>query len=554
MLFRIIWKIVGTFLLGFSFTLFLPLCVAVYYEYIILIPPQPLAEPSTFPFIYTFLISLLVALAFFWMGRQAKGIELYRKEGLASVVLIWFIIPVIAALPFLFARTVEKPLHAYFEAVSGLTTTGATVFVAKKYDARTQIEVPYIDTVCGERDTHYRFFGTIKPIRTLDGTIIAEGIEAVGLPLLLWRSFIQWLGGLGIIVLFIAVLPALGVGGKILFQAEVPGPLKETLTPRLKETAAVLWKIYLGLTVIQIFLLKFTNEHMTWIDASSITFSTLSTGGFTPRNGSIASYQSTVTEWIVIAFMILGSLNFSLYFYWLRGKFYHLFDRELIVYLIVIIIAGIFAASNLVGTEKVPLKVPLIGQTSVLFDWADAIRTGFFQTISAQTSTGFATANYDQWPYVIQVLMLILIYWGGMSGSTSGGIKMMRHIIVFRTVQDKVELMFRPEAMRSVKIGQRRVDKDVAMTVLCFLVTLVTFAILGTFLLCFDGLDPETALSVITSSINNSGMGWRESGPADSFAFLSDFGLILTSIWMILGRLEFFAILVILVPTFWQER
>lgn len=548
MFFREIWRILSTFTFAFALTILLPLSVAVYYEYITSAPPE--TPPSTFAFLATFAIALSVSGLFKWLGRGAKGKELYRKEGLAAVVIIWIVAPMIASMPFLLSGTLDNPFQAYFESTSGLTTTGASLLTAKQFDPETGEEIPIRRTIRGDIDTEYVFYGTVAPVRYDDGSIHYEGIEAVSRPILLWRSFLQWLGGLGIIVLFVAILPALGVGGKILFHAEMPGPLKETLTPRLKETAAMLWKIYLALSAAEILMLKFTNVDMSWYDAVAVTFSTISTGGFTVNNGSIASYNSISTEWIVIVFMLIGSINFSLYFYCLRGKFYRLYEPELLTYLCILLAGGTFAAYHLHGTEKMLLT----GEPYHLFNWTDSIRTGFFQIISAQTSTGFATTNYDKWPFVLQVLMLILIYIGGMSGSTAGGIKMMRHIMAFRIVQNKVELMFRPETVRSFRIGDREVSQSAALTVLCFFLTVLALAAVGTFILVIDGLDPESALTVITSIINNSGMGFREAGPTDSYAFLSNFSLAITSIWMILGRLEFFAVLVVLVPAFWRKN
>jgi len=490
----------------------------------------------------------LAGLFRFW-GRKADGKEMFRKEGLACVVLIWVLAPAIASLPFLLSGTLKSPIQAYFEATSGLTTTGASLLTAKRFNQKTGEEIPYDRVIRGEFDTHYRFFGTVDPVRNSRGEIVAEGIEAVARPLLLWRSFLQWLGGLGIIVLFVAVLPALGVGGKILFHAEMPGPLKETMTPRLKETALILWKIYVGLSLVEIALLYFTHTGIGLYDACALTFSTISTGGFTVRNGSIAAYNSPITEWIIIVFMLVGSINFSLYFYCLRGKIYRLWETELIVYFLTLFVGGLFAAWWLIGTEKISLVEGSVGAFGV----TDGFRTGFFQVISAQTSTGFATTDYDKWPFVVQALMLIMIYLGGMSGSTAGGIKMMRHIMVFRFIQDKVELMYRPETVRTFRIGERSVSQHAATVVLCFFLTVLSLAALGTFLLTLSGLDPETSLTVITSTINNSGMGFREAGPTDSYAFLPNFGLILTSAWMIMGRLEFFAVLVMLIPAFWKK-
>ncbi|GAB4226686.1 MAG: TrkH family potassium uptake protein [Chlamydiales bacterium] len=547
MIYREIWKILGSFLFAFGLTLLFPFFIALYYEYID--PSPPITQNHPEAFFITFIICMLVAGVFRWLGGEAQGKELYRKESLVAVVLIWFLTPVIAALPFIFTETLERPMQAYFEAVSGLTTTGASVFSAKRYDEQTGREIPYTRLIRGDLDTLYIYYGTLEPIRDENGKIILEGIDAVGRPLLLWRSFLQWIGGLGIIVLFVAILPALGVGGKFLFHTEMPGPLKETMTPRLKETAAMLWKIYVVMSLVQVLLLHYSDAAFSWYDSFAVTFSTISTGGFAVHNGSIGYYESTTAEWIIIAFMLIGSINFSLYFYCLKGKIFRLNEPELLTYLIFILLAGTFVSFKLYGYERYPLTDAPVSY----FGLAEAIRTGFFQVISAQTSTGFATTNFDLWPYVTQVLMLILIFIGGMSGSTAGGIKMMRHIMVFRIVQNKVELLFRPTTVRNFRIGNKQVSLDSALLVLCFFVTVLGLAVLSTFLLAYDGLDPQTALTTITSTINNSGMGFREAGPTDSYAFLSNFSLVVTSITMIMGRLEFFAVLVILVPAFWKK-
>ncbi len=545
-MFREISKILGYFLSGLTLTLFLPLCLALYYQF--WLEPEYHPQPhSSLAFLYTILISAMLAAIFLFFGRKSEG-RLYRREGLASVFFIWMLTPAIAGLPFLFSGTLSNPIQAYFEAASGITTTGASVFQAKKFSSSGE-EIRYQSVVEYELKTVYKWYGTIDPVKNAAGKVIKTGIEAVGKAVLFWRSFLQWLGGVGIVVLFVAILPALGTGGKMLFQSEMAGPVKEGVTPRIKETALALWKIYAGLTLLETAMLIMTNADLTLLDAITITFSTLSTGGFTIINGSIGGYHNANTEWVVIAFMLFGSFNFSLYYYALKGKFFRFYDIELGIFLIIVLISGIYASSFLVGTEEYLTS----GEAGGIYSISAALRTGFFQTISAQTSTGFSTANYDLWPYPIQTLMLILIFMGGMAGSTSGGIKMIRHIMLFRIGQNKVERLFRPETVRSFRIGERSVDVSATITVLCFFLTIIATSVLGTFLLTFDGLDPETALTTITIMVNNSGLGFRQGGPTDSFAFLNNFGLIVNSLWMIMGRLEFFTILVVLVPAFWRE-
>ncbi len=543
---RDISKIVGTFLWGFALVMCAPLLLALFYEFI----GDPADHPqphSTLAFALSIAVCCLAAAFFSWIGSKSSG-RMFRREGLAAVVMIWLLAPAFAALPFLFSGTLSNPVQAYFETTSGITTTGASLLTPKRFNAEGE-EIPYIRKVRYELVTDYIWYGTVEPVRGSDGAIIKEGIEAVSKAILFWRSFLQWLGGLGIIVLFVAILPALGVGGRLLFHSEMPGPIKESLTPRIKETAIVLWKIYVGLSLVQIALLSYTNRDLPLFDSVCITLSTISTGGFTVVNGSIGAYDNAATEYVVMLFMMIGSINFSLYYFGLKGKFFRFYDVELIVYLVVITLSALFVSANLVGTVD---YLTTSGESGV-YSVTQALRTGFFQVISAQTSSGFAVANYDKWPYPLQMLMLILIYLGGMAGSTAGGMKMIRHIMLFRICKDKIELIFRPETVRSLRIGSRTVDTGAAITVLCFFLTEIFMAVLGTFLLTLDGNDPETAVTVITSTINNSGMGFREAGPTDSFAFLSNFGCVLTSLWMMLGRLEFFTVLVVLVPEFWKR-
>lgn len=549
MLFRQIAMILGQFLFGFSATLLVPFALAIYYY----MDPEPALAPDPRD-IYAFAISTVVSFGMGMLlsifGKMEQG-ALYRREGLAVVVLIWFLTPAIGALPFLLTDTLKNPLQAYFEATSGLTTTGASILAAKQYDPITHQEIPYRQVVKGVIDTEYIFYGNVTPLIDKEGNVIKEGIEAVSKPLLFWRSFLNWLGGVGIVVLYVAVLPALGVGGKILFYSEMTGPVKETLTPRIKETAMVLWKIYFALTLIQTVLLMATNSEMSAFDAITVSFGAISTGGFTVRNASIGSYHNAHTEWIVTVFMLLGSINFTLYFYCLKGKFYRLYDLELIVYLIEILLTGLFVAWVITGTERVLLTT---GEEAGTFSPYEAIRQAFFHVISAQTSSGFSAVDYEVWPYTTQVLMLTLIYFGGMAGSTSSGIKMIRLIMLFRIAQNKIESLFHPERVRTFRIGQNDVSQNVAIGVLCFFLVIITLSTIGVFLLTLDGIDPQSALSVVASTINGSGFGFRAANPLNSYAFLPNFSLVVTSIMMILGRLEFFAVLVILIPGFWRQN
>jgi trk system potassium uptake protein len=549
MLYKNICRILGLYLFAFTGMLMIPFIVALYYEFYKApeFHPQP---HSTAAFFQTIIINTLLASFLYMMGRKSQG-QLFRREGLAVVVIIWFITAAVAALPFYLSGTLQNYLQAFFESTSGFTTTGATMMHAKQYDPITQAEIPIHTVIRNVIDTEYVYYGTIVPVRDpITQKVLFEGVEAVSKALLFWRSFMQWLGGVGIVVLFVAILPALGVGGRLLFQAEVPGPLKDSLTPRIKETALQIWKIYLGLTLIQMVFLALANPALGGLDLVTISFSTVSTGGFSIRNESIAAYHSPDTEWVIIIFMILGGVNFSLYYYALKGKLYRIYEPEFLLYMVIILVSCSMAVWFLIGTPEE--KWPELFQKT--FTNTEAIRYGFFQIISALTSTGFVTADYNVWPYTVQVIIFLVTYIGGMSGSTSGGIKIIRHIMLFRIGQYKIESLFRPETVRKFRVGDREVDSGSAIMTLCFFMLVIFFSVLGTFLYVMDGIDPETAMSLVSCNLNNVGIGFRMDGPTNSCAFLSDFSLILSTFLMILGRLEFFAVLAVLVPSFWKKN
>lgn len=546
MLFREISRFLGRYLLYFTLILCIPLALAIAYEFFLSPASHPQAH-SSLAFAKTIGVCLVLASLFLYFGKWATG-SFQRRESILIVALVWFLTPFISSLPFIFTHTLDNPIDAYFEAMSGLTTTGSSVIHAKAYDPEGKEIMLHVKSLT-DTDKMYAFYGTVAPVRDPITGHMHAGVEAVGKTLLFWRSFLQWIGGMGIIVLFITILPALSMGGRFLFEAEVPGPTKEAMTPRIKETASMLWRIYLGLTAIQVILLMATNTSMPFFDALNLSFSTISTGGFSIRNEGLAAYHSLSTEWIVIVFMILGSLNFTLYFHCLRGKIYRIYEPEFFTFIATLILGSLLMSFLLFQTPLI-----LFHAKEGIFSLADALRYGTFQAISAQTSTGFAFANYDLWPSSTQVLLIILMFFGGMSGSTAGGIKMIRHLILFRVIKHKVESIFRPDAVRCLKIGQREITDKTANTVLVFFAILITFAVLGTFLLVIDGIDPQTSMGLIASMVNNSGLSFNAAGPMESCAFLSNFSKIVSILWMALGRLEFFILLVLLVPAFWKGK
>lgn len=548
MVVRKICQILGKYLTYLSIALCLPLLTAIYFQFIA--NPADHPQPhSTLAFFFTLLICLVLSQALRIVGGNPTE-QLYRRESIIIVVLIWIVTSIVSALPFYFSRTLVHPLDAYFEAMSGLTTTGSTMIAAKAYDPSTGVEIPIHITDLRAPDKNYTYWGTVTPIRDSDTHLILySGVEAVSKALLLWRSLLQWIGGMGIVVIFLTVLPALGVGGKFLYQIEMTGPIKDGLTPRVRQTAARLWKLYVFFTLLAIFLLLLTNRSMPLFDAICTSLSTVSTGGFAVRNDSIASYQSIATESIVIAFMIIGSINFSLFFHAMRLKFFRIYVPDFFLFLSIALSSCIIISLLLIGQKNVGLE----GGEGI-YSVGEAFRQGCFQSLSLQTTTGFVTANYDRWPFAAQMLMLILMFVGGMSGSTAGGIKTSRFYILYKIVLHRLESLYRPDSVRKLRIGTSEVDDKNALTVLAFFCIVAFFVILGTVALVLDGIDPETSFGLIACFMNNVGAAFRAAGPTDSFVFLSGFSKILATFWMLLGRLEYYVVLLLLLPAFWKNR
>ena len=548
MAYREILRILSSYLYLFAALLCIPLLLAAYYQFRIEFGfhPQPHATAA-------FGLTCLLCLVLAWLcgkGAATATSFIYRqREALISAVLIWFLTPAIGALPFIFTGTVTRFDQAYFEAASGFTTTGATILEAKKFDPHTGKEIPIRRTYPGIKEIEYQFYGTIDPVKDPVTGVQMEGIEAVSRALLFWRSFMQWIGGMGVIVLFVAFLPELGIKGKFLFQTEAPGPLKEGFKPRIKETALQLWKIYVRLTLAQVILLLLFDRKMSLFDAVTLAFSTLSTGGFSVHTANVGYYDSAAVEWILLLFMILGSVNFALYYAILKGKLYRLFDAQLICFLAILGTLGLLTSWQIWGTHNITPTGEAIGN----YSFSEALRIGLFQLTSAQTSTGFFISDYDLWPSIVQAILLVSMFLGGMSGSTAGGMKIIRLQILFQFAKRKIESLFHPKKVTITRIGDKEIDASTGMSVLCFFFIVISLSVLATLIYIWDQVDPETALGLTTCMVNNTGLAFRAGGAVGSMAFLSPFSNYLSAFLMIIGRLEFFAVLALCFPSFWKE-
>lgn len=435
------------------------------------------------------------------LGRNASE-KLWQREALALVSLSWLAAAVVGALPFIYDG-VLGPVDAFFESMSGFTTTGSTVIV---------------------------------------------DIEATSKSILFWRSMMQWLGGVGIVVLFIAVLPYLGAGGKQLFKSEASGPDPRGLTPRIKDTASILYKIYGGLTVAMTLALMVAG--MNFYDALAHTMTALSSGGFSPRQASVAAYDSVAIEVIIIFFMGAAGTSFALFFTMIRKDWLApLRDTEWKVYILIAIVAIVFVTANLmVGLPSAPTAAE-----PQAYSLGHALRAGSFQVMSILTCTGFVTDDFDRWPSLSRVLLFSLMFIGGCAGSTSGGIKVVRIIILAKVAYWRVEKTFRPKTIRAVRIGDTVIDDETARSIHSFFVMYLAWFLIGSLFMAALGLSFDSAMSSVATTMSNTGPGLGAVGATEDFSHLPAIGKLFLSLCMMMGRLEVFSLFVFFLPAFWKH-
>ncbi|MGH7457635.1 MAG: TrkH family potassium uptake protein [Longimicrobiaceae bacterium] len=430
-------------------------------------------------------------------GGLARGFthvpeDVNFREAFATVTFAWVAVATAGALPYLFSGVIPDPAAALFESMSGFTTTGSTVL---------------------------------------------EDIEAVPPGLLLWRSATQWLGGMGIIVLGVAILPYLGVGGMQLFRLESPGPTHDRLRPRIRDTAKLLWWVYGVLTAACILL--YLLGGMTVFEAVNHAFTTLPTGGFSSRNASLADFNPFV-QWVAIIFMYLAGMSFALHYRVLsRGPRAYWRDTEWRLYTGFILIPSLLVALWLV-MDGSPLEL--------------AVRDGVFQVTSIMTTTGYATADYVLWAPSLQVLLLLLMFIGGMAGSTAGAMKTVRVLLVLKHVGLELRKQLHPRAVLVPKIGGLGVREPVLLNVLGFVFLYMIIFGIGTFLLAGLGLSMPGAAGAAATSLGNVGPGLAELGPVENFGFLSGQSQLILTALMLLGRLEIYTVLLLFHPRFWAHR
>ena len=444
-------------------------------------------------------IAFIVGMPLWYFTRKSKTLS--TKDGFLIVTAAWIITAIIGALPFYFSGAIPNVTDAFFESMSGVTTTGATILGVNVY--------PHLP----------------------------NGIESLPHGILFWRSFIQWIGGMGIIVFTIAILPLLGIGGVQMFKAEVPGPVSDKLRPRVKETAKILWLVYVGFTVLEALLLGLGG--MTWFDAICHAFTTMPTGGFSTMNASIAGWSSSAIHYIIIFFMLMAGINFSLHFKAMSGNVKSYFrDYEFKIYIGIILLVtfGIFIIVSL--SEG--------GFSHIKF------RDSLFQTVSIITTTGYGTYDYELWSYFIQFTLLGLMFLGAMGGSTGGGIKLIRVFLIIKHGLMETRRLLHARAIIPIRIGNRYIDESIIRNTLGFFLFYMAIFALTAAALTAMGIDITSAIGAAASAVGNIGPALGTFGPTDNYAFLPDIGKWILSFAMLLGRLEIFTVLILFSRTYWR--
>ncbi len=449
--------------------------------------------------VWAFIISALITTSFGFILETAtkppeRIKEIQRKEGFLIAALFWFAASIFGAIPYLIYGVFNHPVDAWFESVAGFTTTGATVLT---------------------------------------------DIEVVPYGMLFWRSFSQWLGGMGIIVLGIAILPRLAVGGMQLMGLEAPGPTTEKITPRIAETAKKLWGVYLLLSFLLIVFLLFAG--MPIFDSVLQSLSTMSTGGFSPNSLSVGFYNSSIIDVIITIFMFIAGMNFVLLYWSLRGDFKRLTRNSELKYYFFLNLSVIL----IVSFELWPTIYP---------NFFEALRYGSFQVISISTGSGFSTANFDLWPSFSKWFLLMLMFFGGCAGSTTGSIKIIRIMVLFKKGYQELHKIIYPHAIVPIRVNAKPISPEIVSSITSFfLIYLFIFMISTLIVMAAEDLPIITAISACAASIGNVGPGLGEVGPAGNYANLSSFTKIVLSFLMLIGRLELFTILVIFTPAFWRR-
>jgi len=446
-----------------------------------------------YPILMAAALTVIVGYTTFLFTKRSSNKELKKRDGYLIVTLGWLIMSFFGMLPYILSGTIPDVTNAFFETVSGYTTTGATILT---------------------------------------------DIESVEKGILFWRSLTQWIGGMGIIVLAVAILPILGIGGMQLFVAETPGISPEKLQPRIKETAKRLWLIYVMLTGLELILLWIGG--MSFYDAINHAFTTMATAGFSTKNDSIAHFNSPFIQYVILVFMFLGGTSFTMIYFGLHGKFQAIYkNEEFRYYLGVAVLLTIACALSIMFVSNQGAEI--------------SFRQAAFQVVSILTTTGYVTADYTGWTSALTVMFFVLMFVGASSGSTAGGVKIVRHVVLIKNSILEFKRQLHPSAIIPVRLNKRAVHRDITFNILAFIMIYISIFAVGSIILASMGVDFVTAVGAVAASLGNVGPALGEVGPMSNFNGIPDAGKWLLSSLMLIGRLELFTVLILFTPYFWRK-
>ncbi len=479
---RNILYILGSFLFFLGLAMLLPLAWSIYY-----------GEGDLMALGSSMAITTVCGGLVYLFFKPEGDITLNHKEGFLIVATVWFFAGVFGALPYFIHGVSPTFTDAFFESVSGFTTTGATVIT---------------------------------------------NIESIPHGILFWRSLTQWLGGMGIIVLSIAIFPLLGVGGMQLYKAELPSPVKDKLTPRVIETARTLWIVYFVISTVEFIMLLFGG--MDVFNALCHTFSTMATGGFSTSDASIAHFRSAYIDGVITLFMLIAGINFTLHYALIMGNFKSFFkNSELRFYLGIALISVIIVTLNL--------------RLNIFEDMGKCLRYASFQVISILTTTGFTTDNFGEWPALSKIILLLLMFVGGSAGSTGGSIKCLRILLILKHSYMELYRLVHPHAVTAVKLGKKIVYPETMASIWGFFALYLAVTVVASILMTLLGLDMMTAFSSVVATIGNVGPGFGAVNAASTYSEIPHLGKWILSFCMLAGRLEIYTVIILLIPEFWKK-
>lgn len=493
--FKVVVHTLGMLLLFNGAFMIFPIVASYYYN-------ETIRLELTLSLIVTVFTGLIIM-----FSTQKHDKNIAQREGYLIVTLGWLSMVITGMLPYVFTKMIPEFSNAFFETMSGYTTTGASIL---------------------------------------------NDIEAMPKSILLWRSLTHWIGGMGIIVLTVAILPLFGIGGMQLFNAEAPGPGADKLKPRIADTAKRLWLIYFIYTLAEAILLKLAG--MGYFDAVNHALSTLSTGGFSTKNDSVAFWNdSPMIQYIIILFMFLAGTNFVMSYFAFKLDFKKIWQNEEFRWFLSFILF-FSAITSLFIFYKADLDLNSIPHPRVVGEFESSVRHAFFQVLAVVTTTGFVTSDFTLWTPFLTILFFGLFFLGGSAGSTSGGVKVVRHVILIKNGFQEFRRVLHPNAILPVRYKGKSVDQKIVFTIQGFFILYALSFIIGAVVLAATGLDFETAIGGAASSLGNVGPAFGKLSPVDNFSGLTDFGKMWCSFLMLLGRLELFTVLIIFSPYFWRNR